>query len=98
MDAADAIRLVNVAVRLVVLFLCLMAGSRRPLNRKLMLWLVAPLSWAIHGLAFYWVLFMAPGFLSPAAMDRWSAALGLHVALLILGGVWLFLWPAKGRR
>ena len=98
MDAADAIRLVNVTVRLVVLFLCLMAGIRRPRKWALVLWLVAPLSWAIHGLAYYWVLFMAPGLFSPAAMDRWLAALGLHVALLILGGVWLFLWPAKGRR
>lgn len=55
-----------------------------------------PLSWALHGVIFYGVVFW--GTISPAALNLWSSALRLHAAVLLLVGVRLFLRRARGAR
>jgi len=70
--------------------LCAMAAWKRPNMR---LWTAPPASWALHGMAFF--AFVLAEKLSPLGMARWASALWLHACFLVLGGVWLFLWPAR---
>lgn len=92
MDSVDVIRLVNLAIRLVTIALCVMGWLRRPKSR---LWIIPPLSWAVHGILFYCLL-LAGVTLNPTFQSLWSSAMGLHVGFLIIGAVWLAIWPAKG--
>ncbi|MCA9868712.1 MAG: hypothetical protein KC410_19645 [Anaerolineales bacterium] len=94
MGNVDAIRLINLGLRLVIVALCALAWVKRPHVR---LWVIPPATWALHGAIYYAVL--ASGLvINYTILSLWSAALGLHIGILILGGVWLFLWPAKGWR
>jgi hypothetical protein len=52
---------------------------------------------ALHAIVFYATVLGDVGF-SPVAVNLWSNALRLHEGLLVLVGVWLFLYPARKRR
>lgn len=92
MDTVETIRLVNLAIRLVTLGLCIVSWSRRPRSR---LWIIPPLSWAVHEALYYSALLTGLA-LSPTLQNIWSCALGLHEGFLMIGAVWLVIWPAKG--
>lgn len=94
METIDGIRLVNLAIRLAVIGLCIAGWLRRPKSR---LWVIPPVSWAVHGVVFYAVLLLGVA-LPPTFQSLWSSALGLHVGFLIVGAVWLVIWPARGWR
>lgn len=66
------------------------AWRRRPSVR---VWTWAPVSWAAHVAAFYVVLLW--GNALPEQLNLWSSALRVHESILVLVGVWLFLWPAR---
>lgn len=93
METVDVMRSINLVLRLATVVLCVMAWRERPRAR---LWVIAPLSYALNGVVFY-VLVLSRTLTSPEAISTWSSSLGLHVGFLILGGVWLFLWP-RGQR
>lgn len=92
METIDSFWVINLLLRLAVLSLCLIAFRKRPRAR---LWAIPPLSWALHGLVFY-IILSAGIPINPTLLRLWSAALSLHVDILIVGAVWLFVWPAKG--
>ncbi len=94
MSTVELIQAINLVLRLVVIGLCLAAWLRRP---KVRLWVIPPVLWALHG-AIYYAVLLSGMVISYVFLSMWTAALGLHIAILIVGGVWLFLWPAKGNR
>ena len=92
MNTVELIQEINLGLQLVILGLCLAAWAKRPIVR---LRVVPPASWALHGAIYYSVL-IGGWVTNHTFWSMWAAALGLHMALLVLGLVWLFLWPAKG--
>lgn len=94
METVEIIRVVSLVLRIAVVVLCAAAWLKRPKER---LWVIAPLSYAVNGIIFYW-LTLSKIVTDPVTTSIWSSSLGLHVGFLTLGAVWLFLWPArKGR-
>ena len=93
METVDVMRSINLALRLAIVVLCVAAWRGRPKDR---LWVIAPLSYALNGVVYY-VLVLSRILTNPEVIGTWSSSLGLHVGFLILGGVWLFLWP-RGRK
>jgi hypothetical protein len=49
--------------------------------------------WAAHVVLFYTVVLW--GNLPLEQLNLWSSALRVHESILVLVGVWLFLWPAR---
>ncbi len=94
MDTVDAIRLINLGMRLIIMVVCAVAWVKRPHVR---LWVIPPATWALHG-AIYYAVLVSGLVINHTFLSLWSAALGLHIGILILGGALLFLWPAKGCR
>ena len=93
MEPLDVMRSINLVLRLAIVVLCVSAWRGRPKDR---LWVIAPLSYALNGVVYY-VLVLSRVLTNPEVISTWSSSLGLHVGFLILGGVWLFLWP-RGRK
>lgn len=87
-----AVRIVILIALVAIVALCATAWWKRPGDR---LWAIPPLSWALFGMALYVAVLY--GNLSPRAFGIWAGALWLCTCFLVLGGVWLFLWPARKR-
>lgn len=90
MEAIETIRVVNLVLRIAIVVLCAGAWLARP---RRCLWVVAPLSYAVNGIVYY-SLILSGVLTNAVTISIWSSSLGLHVGFLILGGVWLFIWPA----
>jgi len=88
-----ALRLLILAMATLIFVLCVVGAWRRPEKR---LWAIPPGSVALHAIMFYAAVLGEVGF-SPAALNLWSNALRLHEGVLVLAGVWLYLWPARRR-
>ncbi len=88
------LRALNLTIAVLVSVLCAVGAWRRPERR---LWAVPPATVALHAVVFYAAVLGGAGF-SPVTLNLWSNALRLHEGLLVLVGVWLFLWPARKRR
>ena len=93
MDTLDVIRLINLVLRLAIIGLCAVTWLKRPHVR---LWVIPPATWALHG-AIYYAVLLSGWVINHTFLSLWSAALGLHMAILVIGMVWLFLWPARGK-
>lgn len=85
-----AIRVLTLVSFLAVVGLCIMAWLKRPSGR---VWIVPPLSWGVFGMILFAVALYYD--IPPRAMSFWIGALWLHTCFLVLGGVWLYLWPAR---
>ena len=91
MDTTQLIlRSLILAMMTATVALGVVAWWRRPSVR---VWTWAPVSWAAHVAAFYVVILW--GNLPPERLTLWSSALRVHESILVLVGVWLFLWPAR---
>lgn len=90
----STLRALNLTIEVLVFVLCAVGAWRRPERR---LWAIPPATVALHAVVFYAVVLSDVGF-SPVALNLWSNSLRLHEGLLVLVGVWLFLWPARKRR
>lgn len=89
------LRSVTLALVLSTLSLCLAGAARRPQARP---YALAAGTLVFHSAVFYVVLLTHTTPLSPATFNIWSNALRIHEHLLVLWGVWLYIWPARGRR
>lgn len=87
-----AVRIVILATLVAIVALCVVAWWKRPAER---LRTTPPLSWALFGMALYVAVLYHD--LSPRAFAFWAGALWLCTCFLVLGGVWLFLWPARNK-
>lgn len=85
------LRALNLTIAVLVSVLCAVGAWQRTEKR---LWAVPPATVALHAIVFYVAVLVDVGF-SPVAVNLWSNALRLHEGLLVLVGVWLFLWPAR---
>ena len=88
-----SVRIVTLFTLMAIVALCVMAWRKRPSER---LRTIPPLSWALFGVALYVAVLYRD--LSPRAFAFWAGALWLSTCFLVLGGVWLFLWPARKRQ
>ncbi len=88
------LRVLTLAIATLVFVLSIVGAWRRPEKR---LWAIPPATAALHAVAFYAAV-MGDGGFNPVAVNLWSNALRLHEGLLVLVGVWLFLYPARKRR
>ncbi len=88
------LRVLALAIATLVFVLSIVGAWRRPEKR---LWAIPSASVALHAIMFYAAVMGDVGF-SPAALNLWSNALRLHEGVLVLVGVWLYLWPARRRR
>lgn len=88
-----AVRIVILTTLSAIVVLCVVAWWKRPAER---LQTIPPLSWALFGVALY--IAALTHSLSPRSFTFWASALWLSTCFLVLGGVWLFLWPARKRQ
>ena len=86
----QAIRILILALATAVVVLCAVAWWRRPSQR---VWLLVPAWWSAHVAGFYAAVLW--GHVAPKTLNLWSSALWLHSVILVLVGVWLFIWPAR---
>lgn len=86
------VRIVILVLLVAIIALCGMAWWKRPFNR---LWIIPPFSWSVFVMALY--IAVLYGDISSRMFSVWAGALWLCTCLLVLGGVWLFLWPARKR-
>lgn len=89
-ETQAALRILILAATAAIVALCAVAWWRRPARRVLSL---PPAFWATQ--CFYTTTLW--GDVTPAVLNYWWGVLWLHAAVLVLAGVWLFLWPARGR-
>lgn len=88
-----AVQIVILTTLIAIVALCVLAWWKRPSER---LRTIPPLSWALSGVALYVAALVRD--LPPRVFAFWAGALWLSTCFLVLGGVWLFLWPARKRR
>ncbi len=86
------VRIVILTVLSGIVLLCAAAWWKRTADR---LWIIPPLSWALLGMTLY--ILVLRGGMSSRAFGIWAGVLWLSTCFLVLGGVWLFLWPARRR-
>lgn len=92
MAAQMTIPVLTLTVFVLIAALCAMAWWRRPAHR---FWAIPPFSWALFGITLYAIVLHRG--MSPAAFAFWAGTMWLTTCFLVLGGVWLFLWPARRR-
>lgn len=88
------LRALILAIAVLIFVLSVVGAWQQPEKR---LRAIPPATAALHAIAFYAAVLGDVGF-SPATLNLWSNALRLHEGVLVLVGVWLYLWPARKRQ